>query len=368
MEFCDLKKQYLAYKPEIDRAMQGVIDSTSFINGQEVELLEEELATFSGAKHAIACSSGTDALLLALMALDVQPGDEILCPAFSFIASASMISLLKAKPVFVDVSPLDFNIDPTKIEEKLTSRTRGIIAVSLFGQCANFKAINEIAEKNGIWVLEDGAQSFGAIYDGKRSCSLTDVAVTSFFPAKPLGCYGDGGAVFTSDDKLAAKIKMIRSHGQEKRYVHKRIGINGRMDTLQAAIVRVKLKHFEEEIVTRQVAALKYSELLEGKVMLPEVTEDNISVWAQYTIGVENRDEVRAKLNKKGIPTAVHYPLILPAQEAFADVVPMNEKFEVAQLLSESVLSLPMHGFISSEEVEKVANAVIKVVNRVIGH
>jgi UDP-2-acetamido-2-deoxy-ribo-hexuluronate aminotransferase len=271
-----------------------------------------------------------------------------------------MISLLKAKPVFVDVSPVDFNIDPAKIEEKLTSRTRGIIAVSLFGQCANFKEINEIAEKNGIWVLEDGAQSFGAIYDGKRSCSLTDVATTSFFPAKPLGCYGDGGAIFTSDDKLAAKIKMIRSHGQERRYVHKRIGINGRMDTLQAAIVRVKLKHFEEEIVTRQVAALKYSELLDGHVMLPEVTEDNISVWAQYTIGVENRDEVRAKLRGKGIPTAVHYPLILPAQEAFADVVPMNEKFEVAQLLSESVLSLPMHGFITNEEVEEVAKAVIE--------
>ena len=363
MQFCDLNRQYLAYKTEIDEAIQKVINSASFINGTEIEQLENELAFFSGAKHALACSSGTDALLLALMALELQPGDEVICPAFSFFASASMVSLLKAKPVFVDVSPIDFNIDVTKIEEKITARTRGIIAVSLFGQCANFNVINEIAKHKGLWVIEDAAQSFGAIYDGKRSCSITDVAVTSFFPAKPLGCYGDGGAVFTSDEKLAAKIKMLRSHGQEKRYVHKRIGINGRMDTIQAAILRVKLKHFEEEIITRQMAALKYSQLLDNKVMLPEVSDKNISVWAQYTIGVENRDEVQQKLKEKDIPTTVHYPKILPLQEAFAGVVPMNEKFEVAQLLSESVLSLPMHGFITNEEVEEVANVIIQIVN-----
>jgi UDP-2-acetamido-2-deoxy-ribo-hexuluronate aminotransferase len=363
MKFCDLNKQYLAYKPEIDEAIQRVMNSSAFINGSEISELESELAAFSGAKHALTCSSGTDALLLALMALDLQPDDEVICPAFTFIAPASMVALLKAKPVFVDVSPIDFNIDVNKIEEKITSRTRGIIAVSLFGQCANFNAINEMAKRKGLWVIEDGAQSFGAIYDGKRSCSLTDVATTSFFPAKPLGCYGDGGAVFTGDDKLAAKIKMLRGHGQEKRYHHKRIGINGRMDTLQAAILRVKLNHFESEIMTRQMAAMKYSQMLEGKVLLPEVIDDNISVWAQYTIGVENRDELRVKLQEQNIPTAVHYPLPLPKQDAFSATAAANEKFEVAQLLSETVLSLPMHGFISNEEVEAVAKAVIQEVN-----
>ncbi|HKM94566.1 MAG TPA: DegT/DnrJ/EryC1/StrS family aminotransferase [Prolixibacteraceae bacterium] len=360
MEFCDLNRQYLSYKAEIDEAIQQVISTSSFINGSEIGLLENELEHFSDAKHALACSSGTDALLLALMALDLQPGDEVLCPAFSFIATASMISLLKAKPVFVDVSPIDYNIDVTKIEEKINLRTRGIIAVSLFGQCADFDAINKIAKQKGLWVIEDGAQSFGAIYNGRRSCSLSDIGITSFFPAKPLGCYGDGGAVFTSDKKLAEKIKMLRSHGQEKRYVHKRIGINGRMDTIQAAILRVKLKHFEEEIVTRQLAAMKYSTLLDNKVMLPEVHEKNISVWAQFTIGVENRDELQQKLKEKGIPTAIHYPLILPKQEAFRDIVPKNESFEVAELLSETVLSLPMHGLITNEEIETVANAVIE--------
>jgi UDP-2-acetamido-2-deoxy-ribo-hexuluronate aminotransferase len=363
MQFCDLNRQYLAYKTEIDQAIQEVINSASFINGAQIELLENELAFFSGAKHALACSSGTDALLLALMALELQPGDEVICPAFSFFASASMVSLLKAKLVFVDVSPIDFNIDVTKIEEKITARTRGIIAVSLFGQCADFDAINQIAKRKGLWVIEDAAQSFGAIYDGKRSCSLTDVAVTSFFPAKPLGCYGDGGAVFTADDNLAAKLKMLRSHGQVKRYVHKRIGINGRMDTIQAAILRVKLKHFEEEIITRQMAALKYSQLLADKVMLPEVNDKNISVWAQYTIGLENRDEVQQKLKEKGIPTTVHYPIILPKQEAFKAQVPANSSFQIAELLAETVLSLPMHGFITNEEVEEVANAIILLVN-----
>lgn len=363
MQFCDLNRQYLAYKTEIDQAIQEVINSASFINGAQIELLENELAFFSGTKHALACSSGTDALLLALMALELQPGDEVICPAFSFFASASMVSLLKAKPVFVDVSPIDFNIDVTKIEEKITARTRGIIAVSLFGQCADFDTINQIAKRKGLWVIEDAAQSFGAIYDGKRSCSLTDVAVTSFFPAKPLGCYGDGGAVFTADDNLAAKLKMLRSHGQEKRYMHKRIGINGRMDTIQAAILRVKLKHFDEEIITRQMAALKYSQLLADKVMLPEVNDKNISVWAQYTIGLENRDEVQQKLKEKGIPTTVHYPIILPKQEAFKAQVPANSSFQIAELLAETVLSLPMHGFITNEEVEEVANAIVLLVN-----
>lgn len=360
MNFCDLNKQYTAYQQEIDDAIQSVIDSTAFINGKEIELLELELADFSGVKHAIACSSGTDALLLAFMALDVQPGDEIICPAFSFIASASMIEFYKATPIFVDVSPLDFNIEPGKIEEKITPRTKGIIAVSLYGQCADFDSINDIAKKYGLWVIEDGAQSFGAEYHGKRSCSLTEIATTSFFPAKPLGCFGDGGAVFTNNDEFAEKLKMLRSHGQEKRYIHKYIGINGRMDTMQAAILRVKLKYFENEIKNRHKAAELYSSLLKEHVLLPEIAENRESVWAQYTIGVRNRDELRDKLSKEGIPTAVHYPVILPRQEAFQNNESAREPFEVSELLAETVLSLPMHGLITEEEVKQVASAIIK--------
>jgi len=360
MQFNDLNKQYHAYQTEIDAAIQSVINSSSFINGKEIELLESELADFTGVKHALACSSGTDALLLAMMALELKPADEVICPAFSFIASASMVSFYKARPVFVDVSPIDFNIDVTKIEEKITPQTKGIIAVSLYGQCADMDAINAIAKKHGLWVIEDGAQSFGAIYHGKRSCSMTDIATTSFFPAKPLGCYGDGGAIFTDNDVLAEKLKMLRSHGQEKRYIHKYIGINGRMDTLQAAILRVKLKYFEEEIKKRQQAAKHYSQLLDGHVLLPELVEGRTSVWAQYTIGIENRDELKEKLDQEGIPAVVHYPVILPRQEAFHNNLSAREPFEVSELLAETVLSLPIHGFITDEEVIRVAEAVMK--------
>jgi len=363
MQFCDLNKQYESYKAEIDQAIQSVLDSTSFINGKEIELLEDELSAFTGSKHSICCSSGTDALLLAMMALDVQPGDEVICPAFSFFASASMISFLKATPVFVDVSPVDFNIDVSKIEGKITPKTKGIIAVSLFGQCADFDSINEIARQNNLWVIEDAAQSFGAIYNGKKSCSLTEVAVTSFFPAKPLGCYGDGGAIFTNSDSLASKIKLLRGHGQSARYFHDAIGINGRMDTLQAAILCVKLKHLDAEIVTRQLAAGLYSEMLKDKVMLPEIAANRTSVWAQFTIGVGERDFLKKQLLDKGIPTAIHYPLILPRQQAFSDLPSYNEEFQVAQLLSETVLSLPMHGMITVDEVRFVAQTIKDILN-----
>lgn len=363
MQFCDLNKQYESYKAEIDQAIQSVLDSTSFINGKEIELLEDELSVFTGSKHSICCSSGTDALLLAMMALDVQPGDEVICPAFSFFASASMISFLKATPVFVDVSPVDFNIDVSKIEGKITSKTKGIIAVSLFGQCADFDIINKIAGQNNLWVIEDAAQSFGATYNGKKSCSLTEVAVTSFFPAKPLGCYGDGGAIFTSSDSLASKIKLLRGHGQSARYFHDAIGINGRMDTLQAAILRVKLKHLDAEIVTRQLAAGLYSETLKDKVMLPEIAANRTSVWAQFTIGVGERDFLKKQLLDKGIPTAIHYPLILPRQQAFSDLPSYNVEFQVAQLLSETVLSLPMHGMITVDEVKFVAQTINDILN-----
>ncbi len=361
MIFCDLHKQYEAYQSEIDAAIQGVIRSGSFINGPEINLLEEELSAYTAVKNAICCCSGTDALLLPLMAWGIGPGDEVICPAYSYIATASMVSLLKAKPVFVDVLSGDFNIDVSKIEEKITPRTKGIIAVSLFGQCADYNAINALAQKHRLWVIEDGAQSFGATYHGKQSCSLTTVGTTSFFPAKPLGCYGDGGAMFTADDQLAETIRMIRGHGQEKRYYHKIIGINGRIDTLQAAILRVKLRYFNQELTVRQQAADLYSELLESVVDTPQIAEGKTSTWAQYTIRTPHRDFLRAELQTKNIPTAIHYPLPLPRQEAFTgDVIP-GEPFPVADVLSRTALSLPMHGLITEEEVRQVAAAIRKI-------
>lgn len=364
MQFCDLNRQYQAYKSEIDESVSRVLNSSAFINGNEILKLEAELSDFIGCKHAICCSSGTDALLMSLMAYNLQPDDEVIVPAFSFIATASMVAHLKAKPVFVDISPVDFNIDVSKIEEKITNKTRGIIGVSLFGQCADFDAINKIAEKYHLWVIEDSAQSFGATYMNKMSGNLTDVGVTSFFPAKPLGCYGDGGAVFTNSDKVAKRLKLIRSHGQEKRYHHKVIGINARMDTIQAAILRVKLRNFANEVKTRQNAAKLYSELLGDVVLLPEVKEKNTSTWAQYTISLNNRDELKAYLQEKEIPSAVHYPKPLPYQEAFKEMIPLNAKFEVAEIVSDIVLSLPMHGFITEEEVHEVANAIIEFQNK----
>lgn len=358
MIFCDLHKQYEAYQSEIDAAMQRVIRSASFINGEEIRLLEEELAAYAGIRNAICCSSGTDALLLPMMAWGIGPGDEVICPAYSYIASASMVSLLKAKPVFADVLPADFNIDVSKVEEKITPRTRGIIAVSLFGQCAGYNELNALSRKYGLWVMEDGAQSFGAGYFGKRSGSLATAGTTSFFPAKPLGCYGDGGALFTADDGLASILRMLRGHGQGKRYYHKYIGINGRIDTLQAAILRVKLKYFDRELKVRQQAARLYTELLEGVVRTPRIADGKTSTWAQYTILTPRRDALRSALQAQNIPTAIHYPLPLPRQEAFADAVVPGEQFPVADELSRTALSLPMHGFITEEEVRQVAGAI----------
>ncbi len=363
MKFCDLNKQYRAYQQEIDAAIQSVINSASFINGKEIELLEDELAEYVGVKNVLCCSSGTDALLLPLMAMDIQPGDEIICPAFSYIASGSMISFYKAKPVFVDVSPADFNIDVSKIEEKITSKTKGIIAVSLFGQCAEYNQINALAKKYNLWVIEDGAQSFGASYSGKKSCALTDVATTSFFPAKPLGCYGDGGAIFSNDDTLTETMKMMRGHGQEKRYIHKYIGINGRIDTLQAAILRVKLKYFDEELKVRNWAAELYSELLKELVCVPTIKKGCTSSWAQFTIRLKDRAGLKNALQEVGIPSTIHYPLPLPKQEAFKNDINPAESFPVSEELSQTVLSLPMHGMITEEEIRKVADAIKKYVD-----
>lgn len=357
MQFVDLKKQYKEYKEMMDSEIQAVLENCQFINGPAVKELETELSAFCGAKHSVACSSGTDALMLAMMALGIKPGDEVIVPAFSFIASGSMVSLLGAVPVFADVDPVTFNIDPAQIENKITPKTKGIIAVSLYGQCADFEAVNSIAERHGLWVIEDAAQSFGAEYKGRRSCNLTKIATTSFFPAKPLGCYGDGGAVFTSDDDLNELLRMYVNHGQEKRYFHKYIGLNGRMDTLQAAVVKVKLRFFEAEIKERNRVADAYTSGLTSVIRTPDVLPENRSVWAQYTIRSEKRDELRSALSEKGIPTAIHYPMPLPRQEAFSYLGgPVD--FPVSDKLSAAVMSLPMHPFLEPEEIEMICNSI----------
>lgn len=362
MEFCDLHRQYIQYKSEIDAAIAAVIRDTAFINGPDVSALEKELGDFCGAEHAVACSSGSDAISLALMALGLKPGDEVLCPAFTFIATGTMISIVGAVPVFVDVEPQTFNIDPEKIEAKITSKTKGIIAVSLFGQCPDFDALQAVADKHGLWILEDAAQSFGARYKNSYSCNITNIASTSFFPAKPLGCYGDGGALFTKDAELAEKLRMLRNHGQEKRYHHKMIGVNGRMDTLQAAILRVKLRHFGEEIPERRRVADTYTKLLNGLVDTPVLASYNESVWAQYTIRVDARDALRKKLREKGIPTAVHYPMPLPSQEAFAHLG-QGLDFPVSKRLAETVMSLPMHPYLSEDEIVFVVENIKEALN-----
>ncbi len=361
MQFVDLKKQYQKYKTEIDAEIQNVLDSCQFINGPAVNELEADLSSFCGAKHSVACSSGTDALVLAMMALDVKPGDEIIVPAFTFIATGSMVSFLGAIPVFADVDPVTFNISPDEIEKKIGPKTKGIIAVSLFGQCADFDKINKIAGDNGLWVVEDGAQSFGAEYKDKRSCNLTKIATTSFFPAKPLGCYGDGGAVFTNDDEINEKLRMYVNHGQEKRYFHKVIGINGRMDTIQAAVLKVKLKYFNNEIKERNDIASFYTTHLSDYVKTPIILFENKSVWAQYTICVENRDRLIEALSLKKIPTAIHYPLSLPRQEAFFNLN-IQQTFPVTDDLSSKVMSLPMHPFLSKEDIENICSIIINTI------
>ena len=358
MEFCDLKQQYKLYETEILDELKSVMESAAFIKGPALKKFEQEMSDYLGGIHSIGCASGTDALYIGLLALDVQPGDEIIIPDFTFISTGEVVSLLGAVPVFCDVDPVTFNLDPELIEKSITEKTVGIIPVSIFGQCADLDAINEIAKKHGLWVMEDGAQSFGAEYKGKKSCTMTDIATTSFFPAKPLGAYGDGGAIFTGKDDLAAKIRMILNHGQSKRYHHKFIGLNGRMDTMQAAVLSVKLKHFDDELKLRRKAAEEYSRLLNGIVDTPQVGEENASVWAQYTIRHEERDLIKEKLGEKGIPTAIHYPIPLHRQEAFAHFNYSEVSTPVTEKLSRTVMSLPMHPFLKSEEIGKVVQGI----------
>ena len=356
MEFIDLKSQYRAIKASVDRRIQAVLDHGQYVMGPEIGLLEEALAARTGAKHCIACSSGTDALLLAMMALGVGPGDEVATSPFSFFATAEIIALLGATPVFVDIDPATYNLDPSLLHAAISSRTKTIMPVSLYGQCADIDAIQKIAAD--IPVIEDAAQSFGATYKGRQSCNLSLIGCTSFFPSKPLGCYGDGGAVFTSDDDLAGKMRMVRNHGQDRRYHHPLIGVNARMDTIQAAVLLAKLEVFDEEVRRRAEVGSRYSELLQGAVKTPHILEGNTSVYAQYTIEVENRDAFQEEMKLQGVPTTVHYPEALHLQPAFAYLGHREGDFPMAEAAAKRVVSLPMHPYLTESDLTRVADAV----------
>lgn len=364
MQFIDLAAQQARIKDKIDTNIQNVLAHGQYILGPEVAELEEKLAAFVGAKYCITVANGTDALQIAQMAFGIGPGDEVITPGFTYIATAETVALLGAKPVYVDICPKTYNLDPTKLEAAITPRTKAIIPVSLYGQCADFDAINAIAEKHGIPVIEDAAQSFGATYKGKKSCNLSTVACTSFFPSKPLGCYGDGGAIFTNDDELAVVLRQIARHGQDRRYHHIRVGVNSRLDTLQAAILLPKLEIFPEEIRLRQKVARWYSEHF-AKVssqdkqapVLPIIEEHNTSAWAQYTIQIGNREAMQARLKEQGIPTAVHYPIPLNKQPAVAD---HSAQLPVGDAVAEKVMSLPFHPYMQEAHIKQVAAAVFE--------
>lgn len=358
IEFIDLKAQQARLKDKIEAGIQNVLTHGQYILGPEVKELEEKLAAYVGAKYCITCANGTDALQIVQMAFGIGPGDEVITPGFTYIATAETVAVLGATPVYVDVNPKTYNLDVEKLETAITPRTKAIIPVSLYGQCADFDAINAIAAKYNLPVIEDAAQSFGATYKGRKSCNLSTVACTSFFPSKPLGCYGDGGAIFTNDDELAKVIRQIARHGQDRRYHHVRVGMNSRLDTLQAAILLPKLEILNEEMQARQRIAETYTQLFNkaGIVTTPFIEAHNHSAWAQYTIQVESRDQVQAKLKAEGIPTAVHYPIPLNKQPAVADE---SVALPIGDAVAERVMSLPMHPYLTVEAQEKIVAALL---------
>jgi UDP-2-acetamido-2-deoxy-ribo-hexuluronate aminotransferase len=365
IEFIDLKTQYAALSSSIDARIKKVLEHGQYIMGPEVAELEQRLAEYTGARHCITCASGTEALLIALMALNLRPGDEVITTPFTFVATAEVIALLGGIPVFVDVEADTANIDASRIETAITPRTRAIMPVSLYGQTADMDAINAIAAKHGLPVIEDAAQSFGATYKGRQSCNLSTIGCTSFFPSKPLGCYGDGGALFTSDDGLAKAMREIRVHGQEKRYHHTRLGVGGRMDTLQCAVVLAKLERFDWEVARRTEVGRRYDGLLQDlgtKAAPVTVRRDRSSVYAQYTVRVREREKLQSLLKTRGIPTAVHYPMPLHLQPAYR-VYGAEQRFPVAEVLSEQVMSLPMHPDLSPEVQEMIVDTLEQLLN-----
>jgi UDP-2-acetamido-2-deoxy-ribo-hexuluronate aminotransferase len=356
IEFIDLKAQQARIKTQIEAAMARVLAHGQYILGPEVADLEERLASYTGAKHCISCANGTDALQIAQMALGIGPGDEVITPGFTYIATAETVALLGAKPVYVDVDRKTYNLDPALLEAAITPRTKAIIAVSLYGQCADFDEINRIADRHGMTVIEDAAQSFGGTYKGRKSCNLSRIACTSFFPSKPLGCYGDGGALFTNDDELARVLRQIARHGQDRRYHHVRVGVNSRLDTLQAAVLIAKLSIFDDELAGRNRVAKTYDRLLSAAgLSSPYVEPHNRSPYAQYTVCVPDRDAVQERLRKAGIPTAVHYPIPLNKQPAVSD---NDVSLPVGDQIATQVLSLPMHPYLAEESQARIVEAL----------
>ena len=358
IDFANLQLQYQTYKEKINSNLQAVLNKSNYILGEEVNILEKELENFTGTKHAISCSSGTDALLLALMTIDIKPGDEVITTPFTWISTGEMIALIKAKPVFIDIEPDTYNIDANLIEAAITSKTKAIMPVSLFGQPADMGAIQSIANKYNLKIIVDGAQSFGSTYNNKTDSSLGDISTTSFFPSKPLGGYGDGGAVFTNNDEYAKKMKMLRVHGQIKRYHHKYIGIGGRLDTIQAAILLAKLPYFSNEILKRQQVADYYTEALSKIIKTPIVKSERSSVWAQYTVRHNNRDAIQNELKKLGIPTSIFYPVPLHLQECFKYLNYKQGDFLVSEKVSNEVFSLPMNPFLTHDQLNYVISNI----------
>lgn len=370
MEFRDLKRQYRVLREDMEKAILEAAESGAYIMGPQVKSLEKELAEYVGVKHCLTCANGTDALTLALKAWGIGPGDAVFVPDFTFFSSAEVVSLEGATPIFVDVKEETFNIDPEDLEAAVIEtiengklRPKVIVAVDLFGLPANYPEIRNIADKYGLLILEDGAQGFGGTIEGKRACSFGDISTTSFFPAKPVGCYGDGGAVFTDNDEWAALMGSYRVHGKgEFKYDNVRIGLNSRLDTLQAAVLQVKLKAFRDyELTDVDKAAARYTSLLGGKVATPVIPEGFGSSWAQYTLrleGKEQRDELQAFLKGKGIPSMVYYPKPMHLQTAFASNGG-NRPCPVATSLSERVLSLPIHPYITEKEILEVVGSVL---------
>jgi UDP-2-acetamido-2-deoxy-ribo-hexuluronate aminotransferase len=371
MEFVDLKTQYRLLKEPINERIQAVLEHGRFVLGPEVAELEARLADFVGVNHCIAVSSGTDALLIALMAYGVGEGDEVITSPFSFFATAEVIALIGATPVFVDIDRQTYNLDPAQLGSQISDRTKAVMPVSLYGQCADLDPINEIAAEHGVVVIEDAAQSFGATYKGRRSCGLSTCGATSFFPSKPLGCYGEGGALFVDGDAEALAMREIRAHGEESRYRHRRLGLNARMDSLQAAVILAKLEIFEQEVASRQRIGAIYTELIsdEFETVDPErcaipqlVSEGYRSVFAQYTVSVPDRDEVAAHMKKQGIPTAVHYPLPIYRQPVFEYLDENPDHYPNAEDAARKVLSLPMHPYLTRQQQTDVVSALKRAV------
>jgi len=361
MQFIDLSAQQRRIRANIEAAINKVLDHGQYIMGPEIKELEARLSAYVDVKHCISCASGTDALLMALLALDIGPGDEVITVPYTWISTAEVIALLHAKPVFVDIQPDTFNMDPDRIEAAITANTRAIMPVGIYGQCADMTRINAIAEKHSIPVIEDAAQCFGATHHGKNACNLSPIGCTSFFPSKPLGCYGDGGAIFTPDDALAEKLCQIRVHGQKVKHQHPLVGINGRLDTLQAAILLEKFALFSEEVTLRQEVAHRYDALLSASSLQPQsVPPGFTSVYAQYTVLTENRDALTKTLQQKGIPAVVYYAVPLHLQGAFAALGHKPGDFPVAEQVASQGLSLPMHPYLTIEDQEFIASTFRK--------